>query len=105
MSVPSATRQPAPRSALRRLVARHPHVQISSKLPQYVAYWSYEQVQGRRAGQPRTFPQVVFLAPSEQRVRYLSGLIDGEREHRQLFRSDLIGRAVEALFDCGQRSR
>jgi hypothetical protein len=69
---------------------------ISSKLPQYVAYWTCEQACADGTGQS-LFPQVLFLAPSEQRLRYLRGLVDGEREHRLLFRVELIDNATKAM--------
>lgn len=71
--------------------------QISNKLPQYVAYWNFEQATGRRTGQSRTFPQVLFLAPSEQRVRYLRGLVDGDRQHRQLFKVEVIDNSLGVI--------
>jgi len=67
---------------------------ISSKLPQYVSYYRHH-----RAVTPgQTFPRIVFLAPDERRVRYLTGLLDDRAEARQLFHVGLLSEPLPALL-------
>ncbi len=69
---------------------------ISTKVPQYVAYWQYEQ------GSGRVFPQVLLLETehprgsryTEQRLRYLAELVEGAPP---LFQVALFEDAVRLL--------
>ena len=69
---------------------------IASKLPQYVNYYRHHQVV--TSGQ--IFPRIVFLAPDDRRVAYLTRLLDEAAESRHLFR---VGRLDESLPALLQR--
>ncbi|MEV3915002.1 replication-relaxation family protein [Streptomyces canus] len=67
---------------------------IETKVPQYVAYYQHD-----RLAQPdRAFPRIVFLAPHEQRVQYLSRFVQGRPEIGHLFTVGLLEYPVASLL-------
>lgn len=70
---------------------------ISTKLPQYAAFWQYERARFQRSGKRGHFPGVLFLVPTSERGTYLERLIQRDPETARLFRVALYDEAVAAM--------
>jgi hypothetical protein len=71
---------------------------ISTKVPQYLAYYDYERLRQRSEVQAGThFPRVLFLAPTPARENYLKELINHAARAHALFRVAQFDDALTAL--------
>jgi hypothetical protein len=78
-----------------RLISTKSGKAISSKIPQYIAYWHQEQAQPDSG---RLFPRVLMLAPTQQRTRYLARIVAGRPDFAKLFQVGLLGSVSKSVM-------
>ncbi|QNA75400.1 hypothetical protein C8250_029055 [Streptomyces sp. So13.3] len=73
---------------------------IESKLPQYLAYYHHHRI----AEPDRRFPWIIFLAPHDQRVAYLTRLLNEQAKLRSAFLVGILDNPVETLLSTLPRT-